>query len=509
MTDRFERLCFAAATAAVAFLVAALWWPAARLDFYFDEMWRVEQIRSATPVSAYLDGPAPIPPGWTLTLSTLFDVVPARRPLMRLAAVGVAVPSALLLMVTLRNVLAVRFTRHRAVVVATIASVATFALPAIAVHMTYLNNYLADVAYAVVMLWILVEIDLRRAPTAIPWWALVATCATMPWFAQGALLLVPVAAVVVVRRRSGRERFVVGSAIGLAISLVSAWWFFLRPVADGATLTEYWRADTPSTGVVPFAERFATTFVDAAYPPSIGDRPMLLVLAFAASVCGAVTLQRCWRWWLPLFAGAQVLAIAGSLTSGWPATFVRNNSSFQILVFATAPVGVALAIIGVVDAIRARGNPTVAARWAAWAVGATAIALFAGVVAPRSIRANAQSTTVFARGLTDDVSLVARRSEPGDAVVAYHLSGPYVRDRLLNAADAPRDLTVLDEARIGPDVLDALDRRIPMNAATTWCVVPFEAGPDDTARACAFGDGWQRASTATGTRATIIEMRRA
>ncbi len=84
-------------------IVVYLWRPAARLDFYFDEMWRVEQVRSPDPVGAYLDGPAPIPPGWVTSLSALFDVLPARRPSLRLAAVSVGITAGVVFIVTLRR----------------------------------------------------------------------------------------------------------------------------------------------------------------------------------------------------------------------------------------------------------------------------------------------------------------------------------------------------------------------------------------------------------------------
>jgi hypothetical protein len=114
---------------------------------------------------------------------------------------------------------------------------------------------------------------------------------------------------------------------------------------------------------------------------------------------------------------------------------------------------------------------------------------------------------VYARGLSDDLQLVAEQATPGDLVVAYHLSGPYVRDRLLNDdAVAPR-IAVLDEAD-DPMVLDDLADRLPAGTDTVWCVVPYEAGPDVSGRACDLDATWGETLSVRLTRAAIVRLDR-
>ena len=145
---------------------------------------RVEQVRSSTPISAYLDGPAPIPPGWVLALWSVFEVVPPRRPLLRAGAAIFAVPTAIALALTLRTMLRRLLDDLSASIVAVGATVMALTTTAIAVHAVYFNNYLADLAVAAAMLLLLVRIDLERADDTTTWVAVVVLATVAPWFAQ-------------------------------------------------------------------------------------------------------------------------------------------------------------------------------------------------------------------------------------------------------------------------------------------------------------------------------------
>lgn len=152
---------------------------------------------------------------------------------------------------------------------------------------------------------------------------------------------------------------------------------------------------------------------EAVSPTWTDGRPVAVLAVFGFAVLGAIVVQRAWVWWLPLFLLAQLLAVATSVATGWPATFVRNNSSFQILVAALAPLGIAVAIVGSVEWVRNRTHSVAAA---AACAGALVVAVTLAWL-PRTIVANAASTAVFARDLSDDATFIAANAGP-DATAA-------------------------------------------------------------------------------------------
>ncbi len=136
---------------------------------------------------------------------------------------------------------------------------------------------------------------------------------------------------------------------------------FVLPVARRGTIEDYWAPETPSAGLGELLRRFATTFVDAAYPPWVGDRPALLVAGLTLTVVGLVILQRRWRWWIPLYVSAQAFALVAGFVVTWPVTFVRVNGGFQVLVYAAAPVAVAFGIATLVREVATRSQSRAAA----------------------------------------------------------------------------------------------------------------------------------------------------
>jgi hypothetical protein len=502
-SGRRATLVVAAVSGTIAAIaVAVLAAPAIRLDFFFDEMWRVEQVRSDNPLRAYLDGPAPIPPGWVVSLWSVFEVLPPRRPLLRIAAAAFAIPAAVALALALRTMLRRVLDELGASIVAIGSATLVVTTTAIAVHAVYFNNYLADLAVAATLLLLLARIDLDRADDTATWSALVVLAAVAPWLAQSALFLVPVAAFIVFGHRHLRPRHALAGAGARVVSTAVVGFGFVLPVARNGTIEDYWITETPRAGVAEVIRRFGSSFVDGAYPGWVDGHPVLTVVALAATAAGLAILQRCWRWWLPLALGAQAVALVASVAVTWPTTFVRVNTGFQMMFYVAAPVAAITATVVLLQRLAARTHLA-----AAVLVGA---ALAAGVALawwPYEVRRNSASTGVYARGLSDDLQLVAEQATPGDLVVAYHLSGPYVRDRLLNDdAVAPR-IAVLDEAD-DPMVLDDLADRLPAGTDTVWCVVPYEAGPDVSGRACDLDATWGETLSVRLTRAAIVRLDR-
>jgi hypothetical protein len=481
-------------------VAALLVMPAARLDFFFDEVWRVEQIRSTNPIPVYLDGPAPIPPGWVFALWSVFEIVPDRRPLIRAAGALFIVPLMVFLTLTLRTMFRRSTDVSAATVTAVLAALLTVTTSAVAAHAVYFNNYLADIAVAAAILYVLTRLDLGDPHDPRSWTYIVILAAIAPWLSQSALFLVPVGCVIVGSHRACQPRRAVAAGAALCVSTAVVALAFVLPVARRGTIEDYWAPETPSAGLGQLARRFASTFVESAYPAWVGDRPALLVAGLALTVVGLVILQRRWQWWIPLYVSAQSFALLGGFLVTWPVTFVRVNGGFQVLVYAAAPAALACGVVQVARAVRTRSHSRIAA------VGVAALAGVAILMMwwPDSILSNSQSETVFARGLSDDLQVVADSVGPHDLVVAYHLSGPYVRNRLVNDAAIPR-VPIVDQAR---ESVDQLDRLVGDDVQSVWCVIPYDAGPEASAAACRLDDEWIEGARTNGSRAAVVRLDR-
>ena len=486
---------------ATAALVLYLYLPAARIDYYFDEMWRAEEIRSSNPLRAYLDGPAPLPPGWVLSLGGIFKLVPARHSFVRAAAVVWAIPAAILLALTIRQLFRRVMSASMASAVGGGAAVVTIATTAFAAHAVYLNNYLADLTIAAAIIWVVVGIDTDPDHSRSHWTAAIVIGVLAPWLGQGALFLLPGAVIILALRRSVRPRAANAALVGSLLSCAVVAILFIRPVSSNNNeyLNDFWSGETSSIGWWNLARRLGETFVDSAYP-SWAQQGVLLWCALATTVVGVALLQQRWRWWLPWYVSAQTFALLASFFAGWPVTFVRVNASFQVLLLAAAPVAVAVGVAKISMSPRDRRVGV--------AVAVALAVLVSWAWLPRWLASDSTNTAVFGRGLSDDLDLVARGVEPTDLVAAYHFSGPYVRDRLDNSADVPDAVTVVDEWREGPFTQVSLGSLVEPDTSAVWCVVPFDAGADVTNSACDLGDGWVETDRTRTSRATIVRIER-
>ncbi|MGI9644631.1 MAG: hypothetical protein ACR2O6_04895, partial [Ilumatobacteraceae bacterium] len=387
--------------------------------------------------------------------------------------------------------------------IAGFGALGTLLVPGVAAHAAYFNNYYADLATATALLWALIEIDTCGHRRRAAWWTIAALAVLAPWMAQGALLLAPMSVYVLWTIRDDR-RLATFSLTAFAISTAVVAWFFLLPVSANGDITDFWKGDSPAAGISTFLRRSGSTFVEFAYPTWVGDSLPTRLVALALTTWGLFVLQRAWRWWIPLYLSAQATALLASIVVGWPATFVRVNSAFQVLVFAAAPVGLAVLVLRAVAHLAARsGRANLAVALA------TGILILVGVTCwPRTVARNSTSTGVFARGLSADLDVVVSGSEPDDLVVAYHLSAPYVRDRLLNFDDVAPEIIVVDELSEGDDVFDDLDGFVEPSTEAIWCIVPFEAGPDATSAACRPGGEWTETFRTRTTRAVIVRLAR-
>ena len=482
-------------------LVLYLYLPAARIDYYFDEMWRADEIRSSNPLQAYLDGPAPLPPGWVLSLGAVFELVPARHALVRAAAAVWAIPAAILLALTIGRLFRQVLSSTTASAVGAGAAVLTIATTAFAAHAVYLNNYLADLAVSAAIIWVVVAIDSDPDHSPSLWTAALGIGVLAPWLGQGALFLLPGAVIILAFHRSERPSAAYAALVGSLLSSAVVAVLFVRPVSgnNDEYLNDFWSSETSAIGWWNLARRLGETFVDSAYP-SWAQQGVLLWCALATSAVGLALLQRRWRWWLAWYLSAQALALLASFFAGWPVTFVRVNASFQVLILAAAPVAVVLGVARICMSTRDRRIGV------ATAVALTLLISWAWL--PSQLASNSTNTAVFGRGLSDDLDLIAREAEPTDLVAAYHFSGPYVRDRLDNSADVPAEVMVVDEWREGTFTTATLGALVEPDVSAVWCVVPFDAGAEVTNAACDLGDGWIETERTRTSRATIVRIER-
>jgi hypothetical protein len=506
-TSRRSRLAAGAPYAIVvlgtAALIAYLYLPAARIDYYFDEIWRADQIRSSNPLQAYLDGPAPLPPGWVLSLGAVFELVPPQRSLVRAAAVVWAIPATVLLALAFRQLFRQVMPRTTASTVGAGVALLTMATTAFAAHAVYLNNYLADLAVAAAIIWVVVSIDTDADAEhgQSIWLAAIGIGIVAPWLGQGALFLLPGAVVILAMSRHERPSAAYVALAGSLLSSAVVAIAFIRPVSgnNDEYLDDFWSTETSDIGWWNLVRRLGETFIDSAYPPW-AQHGVLLVAALATTAVGLVILQQRWRWWLPWYVSAQAVALLASFVAGWPVTFVRVNASFQVMILAAAPVAVVLGVAKIGTSVRNRRIRV--------AVTLTFAVVVSWAWLPRQLAANSTTMEVFARGLSDDLAVIAQQVEPTDLVAAYHFSGPYVRDRLDNYPDVPAAVTVVDEWREGPLTRARLNSLLQPETTVVWCVVPFDAGAEATDAACDLGDGWVEAERTRTTRATIIRVDR-
>jgi len=449
------------------------------IDFYFDEMWRYDMVRDASPRARALLHDTPIPPGWLYAMHYLLAPLPASRSLARAAtlipaAVGLAFLADSLRMIAQRS----GVLRGHARLIAALSVWAACCIPAIAAVSVYFNNYGVELLGGALLIWAAARVQLRGArPTA-----LLTVAVVLPLFTQGALLMTP--AIILLWRRghlpiSRRTAAVALAALVATVGVV--WVFFYRPLTSG-NLVNYWSDERFGVGgawsfITHFASQFNSAFA-ASRDQSVG------ALAVAATVValtvGAVVVARgCWSFLAFVVAG-QLGAIVASVVVAWPSTPVRVNLAFIAPIATLIPFG---ALMLVWRALHDRAGNRFVAPIASLALTAAMVPL----MWPTSIIGNATASTTFARGLTEDLRVVANLSGSRVIVVGYHpMTHWYVDDVFRHDPPHPMDVTVLRETVDGLlyTHLDQLVGDVLLPGTEVWCVVPYEVGPDATARAC-------------------------
>ena len=464
-------------------LVATMARPGLSIDWFFDEAWRADMVRSSFGFERYFAHNTPTSPGWVFFHQVLFEVLPPTRQLLRVVAVLPAIAAWVLIGDVIRTRLSGRLGEHGAAVVALLTIAFVLVQPGDAHLVSYFNNYSWETMFTALILWSACHHKIEVATKALAGLAIVG-----PWFVQAPMMLL-VAVVPFVWRRSdrdGRRSLTIGGVCGV-VSLAVTYLVFLRPVANReipglASITGYWEGETfQAAGVIGAGKLVLRTMMFAVLPQQLEWTVIGWLIIVAGGVTGVVVMWSAYRMWVLAIPLTQLQILVASIIAGWPISFTRVNHAVGLLV----TVLVALGISVVVWWIAAR-VPKVSTG----AVLVLAVA-FLALVWPSQLRQIAGGTDVFARGLSDDMDRLAPMLSEGDVVLGYHsMSSWYLHDRLVTAADTP--IVLIDELEHGVVLQREPERLIDefgREAGSVWCVLPWELG-DLLDERCQLSDDW-------------------
>ncbi|MBJ7597570.1 MAG: hypothetical protein JF922_05730 [Candidatus Dormibacteraeota bacterium] len=451
-------------------------------DYYFDEMWRADLVRTPQFVQRYLANNAPAPPGWFFVLRLVGIAMPNGPKALRLESAVLDVLMFLLLALLLDRML----TRSRRPpvtrLVAPVSAVLVVLFPAYANLAQYLNDYMFQAActIGVVVLW---RVHDEWAPGRI---ALLTAIVLLPLVTLSGLLLLPVIAADMLRRdfvcaRRGAPRWrlagTIGAFVGSAGAALTLYEWLYRPVVDHQ-IRRYWAdatlSESPLGSILQtsWSRLMQASISDAVSVfPSGYNAPVAGALLVGLAVAGFILLGRLWVWFPIAFVSAWAMAAVASLAS-WPMTPERVNLPV-LWMFHTAVV-----VAVVYAAARLVRHPTTM-------VGMGAVLLWAFWPAPPP-----HGAEPFARGLTSDLDVVAASPDSRNIVVSYHpMSHWYADDRLVTSYHGPDTFTVVREPWHDPAPLyshpDDVVRAAGWRPGTAvWCVIPYEVGPEQGSRAC-------------------------
>lgn len=487
---------------------------ALRVEPYFDEMWRIDMIRTAHPFDHILPGVTPLPPGWVYLYRALGPAIGTDAGGYRVVAMLLWAASMAAVFVLLRELgRPLRVSRPASTVASVTAAAAALALTVLplATNLTgYFNQYLFDVTYAAALVTCCVLIGRRRF--AFP--AFLVLAAASPLFVISPLALLPgtfVAACWWAWTNDARRRLarVCALVVAGAVSAVAALVVYLG-LYEGLTnrgLEGFWHDELlRNAGGDPLLLGRSLDLLrvgvlgNAVAPDSawwvVGS--VALVLAFAV---GVVTASRRWPWFGVVLASGWATTVVGAAVTTGPVTPVRVTLGFYWLIYVTIALGCFHGIAWLVGAMRA---PAVAQ------VVAVAFVLVVVMVASWPHHEGATGDT-FAQGLLHDLDVVADSPTHDNLVLTYHyMANVYTHDRLANRGSPDRDYVLVgrttpDDARLfDPARVDALVNRALPDGGTLWCVIPYAAGPEDGGKACPVPPGARQVVKSTGHMAAVL-----
>jgi hypothetical protein len=484
-------------------------------DWFADEMWRANLVRSPHWWELYRSWDTPTPPGFVVVLRAYGWLFPTGPTALRVITLLTLVATLLLLLRLLLEIIdrapvvalpgggrtpqPPQRTRRSMQIAAFAACVALPLLGAFGVQRTFVP-YFVESAFAVALVLLCALLD--RSTRA--WPVLLAVMIATPLFAIATLFfLVPTTAYLLwwCQRCGDRRRLlwsVATAAVSAAVSL-TVYVVAYRPV-NKSTIGDYWDFASLQGHPGRFASLLADTWrglrdgVLSWSHPSVAERflwPMRLLIG-ACLVAGMVSLGRRWPAFVALVGGAWVAVVAASAAVGWPMTPERVNLAVFTFVYAAIGFG-AMRIVGVLarELAPVAAAATVAAVAVVWPAHQTPL-----------------PNDEFLRGLTADLEAIGDSPADENVVLTYHFSTKwYAEDALVTARPGGRHFEVVPETYTDVRVYDpafvaAVVGELPPGAAV-WCVIAFDAGPEASERACQVPPGLILIADFRGNRAIV------
>jgi hypothetical protein len=512
---------FAWAAAAVGFAASALVVTHDDLDkdWFADEMWRANLVRSPHWWELYKSWDTPTPPGFIVLLRAVGVLFPTGPTALRVITMLTLVATLLLLLRLLLEIVdrvpvvglpvvglpgGARATPARrgrlSMQIAAVAACAVLPLlGAFGIQRTFVPYFLES-AFAVGLVLLCALLD--RWPPA--WAVLVALVVATPWFTIATLFVLgPVIGYLLwwCVRGGDRRRLTwsVAAAAVVAIESAAIYLVAYRPV-DKATIGNYWGFASLEGHPGRFTSLLADTWrglrdgLLSWSHPSIAERfvwPVRLLVVVCLAV-GLVSLGRRWPPLLALLAGAWLAIVAASAAVGWPMTPERVNLAVFTFVYAAVVFG-AMRIVGVV-----------AQELAPVGVAAAVVGVAVCWPAHQTPLPNGE----FLRGLTADLRAIAASPAADNVVFTYHFSTKwYAEDALVTARPGGHRFRVVPETYTDLRVYDpgfvaGIVDALPPGAGV-WCVIAYDAGPEASERACQVPAGLTPIADVHGTRAII------
>jgi hypothetical protein len=463
-----------------------------RVEPFFDEMWRIDAIRSTPTRLLPTANASPAPIGWMYLFKTvypLFGPSPAwyRIGNIVLYALGVA-PLVLLLRRLSAAPGATRLERRLIAGAVVVTPVVLTLLDAIQPLENYFNNYLFEAAYTTLLVWLCVELHYTRR-ALVPF---VVAAALAPLFVISGLALLPALYASALwwayhnEQRRRLVRMVTASAAAAGVVGIVVLQTVYRPLFTGAQpLRHAWLHELVSTSGSDFLRLGRTgwllekgVFEQAIARPSTWQHVVLGVVLAGCFAVGAVTFSRRWPWFGVLIASGWVITLILGIVLDGPVTPTRVTLAYWFIVDTTIVYGFFRACAYVVSRVPVRSS------WRELGFGAIVLAVVVFLWPAPPYEAGGY----FVQGLQRDLAVVANSPTRENLVLSYHfMTYVYTHDRLVNQSPPGHTFTVLADQRGDPTLYSDVDRLVLRHlprGGMLWCIEVYELGPERASKAC-------------------------
>lgn len=472
-------------------------------EFFFDEAWRVDIIRSSNPFSSMRGVNAPIPPLWPWILHISSAVLGDGPGTLRvqgtaLAALCPAFAGQLMRVLPLPRNATPRASWAGGLFLGSIGTIGTATLLNGTLVPQYFNDYAFQGALVLVLVILVYFADRgwMSVYVVLPVTFLVTVGSIAGLFVLPAVLLWALLSPLRLYRRLLAPWF---GLMGVTAALLHVG-LYRHQVDSG--LTGFWSAHVlhgssqTITGALLTLVRTAGSIVVPYFATDRSWIPFGTGLLLGAGF-GFVAIRRTWPWLGRIGVSAWIVAAMASVGVSWPVTAVRVNVPFLVLWFVAALIGL---------------------RWLVYRLtsrGADAI-LVAAVLPMTAISFGHtfwDPSSAFAKGINSDMQIIRDSTATRVVVVGYHfMSAPYLHDGLINRrSDADRYRFIQDtlaEPLTDRDLMVLVEQERLDVGDEVWCVIPFEVGEETMELACALDEPeFEMLASVVGAHSRIIGFR--